>query len=45
MKAEVAANRAGVLLAEAQVPMAMANAFRKGNLETLSRNGEPQSIE
>jgi uncharacterized protein YqfA (UPF0365 family) len=39
MKAEVAANRAGVLLAEAQVPKAMADAFRKGNLETLSRNG------
>jgi uncharacterized protein YqfA (UPF0365 family) len=39
MKAEVAANRAGVLLAEAEVPKAMADAFRKGNLETLSRNG------
>ena len=41
MKAEVAANRAGVLLAEAQVPKAMAEAFRKGNLERLSRNGGP----
>jgi uncharacterized protein YqfA (UPF0365 family) len=41
MKANVAANRAGVLLAEAQVPKAMADAFRKGNLERLSRNGEP----
>jgi uncharacterized protein YqfA (UPF0365 family) len=39
MKAEVAANRAGVLLAEAEVPMAMADAFRQGNLERLSRNG------
>ena len=41
MKAEVADNRAGVLLAEAQVPRAMAEAFRKGNLERLSRNGGP----
>jgi uncharacterized protein YqfA (UPF0365 family) len=39
MKAEVVANRAMVLLAEAEVPLAMAEAFRKGNLETLSRNG------
>jgi len=38
MKAEVAANRAGVLLAQAEVPMAMANAFRQGTLET-NRNG------
>src|SRR3954447_262156 len=38
MKAEVAANRAGVFLAEAEVPRAMADAFRKGTLETL-RNG------
>lgn len=41
MKAQVAANRAGVLLAEASVQTAMADAFRKGRLETLSRNGEP----
>jgi uncharacterized protein YqfA (UPF0365 family) len=40
MKAEVAANRAGVLLAEAEVPRAMADAFRKGNLEVLARNGQ-----
>ncbi|MEX2315835.1 MAG: flotillin-like protein FloA [Pirellulales bacterium] len=40
MKAEVAANRAAVFLAEAEVPRAMAEAFRKGNLERLSRNGE-----
>jgi uncharacterized protein YqfA (UPF0365 family) len=33
MKAEVAKNRARVVLAEAEVPMAMANAFREGNLE------------
>ncbi len=39
MKAEVAANRATVLLAEAEVPQAMAEAFRAGTLETISRNG------
>jgi uncharacterized protein YqfA (UPF0365 family) len=39
MRAEVAANRAGVFLAEAQVPLAMAEAFRSGNLERLSHNG------
>jgi uncharacterized protein YqfA (UPF0365 family) len=33
MKAEVARNRARVVLAEAEVPKAMADAFRKGNLE------------
>lgn len=33
MKANVAANRAGVLLAQAEVPRAMAEAFREGNLE------------
>jgi uncharacterized protein YqfA (UPF0365 family) len=32
MKAQVAGNRASVVLAEAQVPKAMASAFRKGNL-------------
>ena len=32
MKAEVARNRARVTLAEAEVPLAMANAFREGNL-------------
>jgi uncharacterized protein YqfA (UPF0365 family) len=32
MKAQVAKNRANVVLAEAEVPMAMAAAFRKGNL-------------
>ena len=32
MKAEVAKNRALVVLAEAEVPMAMAHAFREGNL-------------
>src|SRR5688572_31764923 len=40
MKAEVAANRATVFLAEAEVPRAMADAFRKGNLEVLARNGD-----
>jgi len=39
MRAEVAANRAQVFLAEAEVPKAMADAFRKGNLEVISRNG------
>jgi len=33
MKAEVARNRARVVLAEAEIPQAMAAAFRKGNLE------------
>ncbi len=33
MKAEVAKNRALVVLAEAEVPMAMASAFREGNVE------------
>ena len=34
MKAQVARNRAGVVLAEAEVPLAMAAAFREGNLDT-----------
>ncbi len=34
MKAEVAANRAQLVLAEADVPLAMAEAFRAGNLES-----------
>ncbi len=34
MKAAVARNRAGVTLAEAQVPQAMAAAFLSGNLES-----------
>ena len=33
MKAEVAKNRALVVLAEADVPKAMSAAFREGNLE------------
>jgi len=33
MKAQVAQNRAHVVLAEAEVPLAMAAAFREGNLE------------
>lgn len=36
MKADVAKNRAGLVLAEAKVPLAMADAFRKGNLQTVS---------
>lgn len=39
MKAKVAENRAVVLLAQAEVPKAMAQAFREGNLETAGRNG------
>jgi uncharacterized protein YqfA (UPF0365 family) len=39
MKAQVALNRAEVLLAEAGVPKAMAEAFRSGNLERLAQNG------
>lgn len=35
MKAEVAAKRGEVILAEADVPRAMAEAFRKGNLASL----------
>jgi uncharacterized protein YqfA (UPF0365 family) len=37
MKAAVARNRALVVLAEAEVPKAMAAAFREGNLETSDR--------
>jgi uncharacterized protein YqfA (UPF0365 family) len=37
MKARVVENRSSVLLAEAEVPLAMANSFRKGNLRG---NGE-----
>jgi uncharacterized protein YqfA (UPF0365 family) len=40
MKAEVAANRAQLILAEADVPMAMADAFRAGNFHSSSSNGE-----
>jgi len=35
MKAQVARNRAQVVLAEAEVPLAMAAAFREGNLERV----------
>jgi uncharacterized protein YqfA (UPF0365 family) len=37
MKAQVARNRAQVVLAEAEVPLAMASAFREGNLQALSK--------
>jgi uncharacterized protein YqfA (UPF0365 family) len=40
MRAQVAENRAMVLLAEADVPLAMGDAFRKGNLQVLGRNGD-----
>jgi len=36
MKAEVARNRAKVVLAEAEIPMAMASAFREGNMKVAS---------
>ncbi|MEM1305337.1 MAG: flotillin-like FloA family protein, partial [Planctomycetota bacterium] len=39
MKADVAGNRAGVVLAEAEVPRAMAEAFRRGSLEVVNGNG------
>ena len=39
MRADVAENRARLLLAEAEVPMAMANAFREGRLFTPEGNG------
>lgn len=39
MRANVAENRAAVILAQAEVPMAMADAFRAGNLERISKNG------
>lgn len=41
MKAAVAGNRASVLAAQAEVPKAMAEAFRDGRLETISANGSP----
>jgi uncharacterized protein YqfA (UPF0365 family) len=37
MKAKVAENRAGILLAEVQVQGAMAQAFRDGNLQSVSQ--------
>ncbi len=39
MRAKVAENRATVLLAQAEVPLAMGAAFREGNLERTARNG------
>ena len=41
MRAKVAENRAGVYLAQAEVPRAMAEAFREGNLERSGANGAP----
>jgi uncharacterized protein YqfA (UPF0365 family) len=40
MKAQVARNRAQVVLAEAEVPLAMAAAFREGNMEVAGRRGD-----
>ena len=39
-EATVARNRAKVVLAEAEVPMAMAAAFREGNLEATGGPGK-----
>jgi len=39
MKASVAKNRAMVVLAEAEVPKAMATAFREGNLQGTAKTG------
>jgi uncharacterized protein YqfA (UPF0365 family) len=39
MRAKVAENRAAVYLAQAEVPRAMADAFRQGNLERAGVNG------
>jgi uncharacterized protein YqfA (UPF0365 family) len=39
MRAKVAENRAAVLKAQADVPQAMADAFRHGNLQTAAQNG------
>jgi len=41
MRAKVAENRAAVYLAQAEVPRAMAEAFRQGNLERAGANGMP----
>ena len=41
MRAKVAENRATVYLAQAEVPRAMADAFRQGNLERAGANGAP----
>jgi uncharacterized protein YqfA (UPF0365 family) len=41
MKASVAENRARVLLAEAEVPRAMADAFRVGNLHSNGGSAAP----
>lgn len=41
MKAKVAENQATVLLAKAEVPKAMAEAFREGNLVAGDKNGSP----
>jgi len=40
MTAQVAKNRAAVMLAEAEVPLAMAAAFREGNMESIRRGGD-----
>ncbi len=44
MKARVAQNRAAVFLARAEVPRAMGDAFRAGNLVTAKRNGTVKKL-
>ncbi|HUT10298.1 MAG TPA: flotillin-like protein FloA [Thermoguttaceae bacterium] len=44
MKAAVAMNRAKVVLAEAEVPLAMAAAFREGNLHGSTGTGGPGKV-
>jgi uncharacterized protein YqfA (UPF0365 family) len=39
MKAKVASNRADLVLAEAEVPLALAEAFRDGNIHVNSASG------
>lgn len=43
MRAKVAENRSRVVLSEAEVPLAMADAFRRGNLRTLGALPESAS--
>jgi uncharacterized protein YqfA (UPF0365 family) len=39
MKAKVAENRASVVLSQAEVPLAIAEAFRQGRLDTSAVDG------
>jgi uncharacterized protein YqfA (UPF0365 family) len=44
MKSKIAENRAAVFLAQAEVPQAMAEAFRKGHMAAANRNGGLRTI-